>query len=532
MQQEQFLEVIDRDEAERRFRAVLNLQPLEAEEIPLAEALNRVLAGDVAAPVDVPGFDRSNVDGFAVRAEDTFGADEEKPRTLRLGREVLATGMVPTEGVSPGTAIAIATGAVVPRGADAIVMIEYTDVVNGTLLVRRPATPGLNITFAGTDIGKGETILRAGEVLTSRETGVLAALGLSSISVVRRPRIAILSTGNELIPPGAALHPGCVFDSNATILADAVRELGGEPVSLGIVADDSALLERALRQALACDVVLLSGGTSKGAGDLSYQVVGRLGKPGIVAHGVALKPGKPLCLAAIEVEQQRRTPVPIAILPGFPTSAIFTFHEFIAPIIRSLAGRLEAPAEPIPARLPLRVNSERGRTEYLLVNLVSETSDTDEPKPADSHPVTPSPPHPVTASPRHHLANYIAYPMGKGSGSVTTFSRADGFVIIPRQREYLEADEIVSVHLLGSGLRPADLVVIGSHCIGLDYLLGQMHARGVRSKFLAVGRCGRYSSAARRDRHLQPALPQCRAGARARLRSSPGHCLPPRRCPF
>src|SRR5439155_16896230 len=174
---------------------------------------------------------------------------------------------VPTEGVSPGTAIAIATGAVVPRGADAIVMIEYTNVVNGTLLVRRPATPGLNITFAGTDIGKGETILRAGEVLTSRETGVLAALGLSSISVVRRPRIAILSTGNELIPPGAAPRPGCVFDSNATILADAVRELGGEPVPLGIVADDSALLERALRQALACDVVLLSGGTSKGAGD-------------------------------------------------------------------------------------------------------------------------------------------------------------------------------------------------------------------------------------------------------------------------
>src|SRR5207248_3033026 len=123
-----------------------------------------------------------------------------------------------------------------------------------------------------------------------------AALGLSSISVVRRPRIAILSTGNELIPPGAALRPGCVFVSNATILADAVRELGGEPVPLGIVADDSALLERALRQALACDVVLLSGGTSKGAGDLSYQVVGRLGKPGIVAHGVALKPGKPLCL--------------------------------------------------------------------------------------------------------------------------------------------------------------------------------------------------------------------------------------------
>jgi putative molybdopterin biosynthesis protein len=467
MQQDQFLDVIDRDEAERRFRAALDLRPLAAAEVALADALGRVLAADVVAPLDVPGFDRANVDGFAVRAEDTFGASEDDPRTLRLNAEVLATGVEPRRAVEPGTATAIATGAIVPRGADAVVMIEYTDAAAGRLTVRRPAAPGANITFAGTDIGRGETVLRRGELLTSRETGVLAALGLARVAVVRRPRVAVISTGDEIIPAGAAMRPGLVYDSNATILADAVRELGGEPVPLGIVPDDPARLEAILRRALSCDLVLLSGGTSKGAGDLSYRVVGALGEPGIIAHGVALKPGKPLCLAAV---RQGSRMVPVAILPGFPTSAIFTFSEFIAPVIRRLAGRPDDPTAVVPARLPMRVNSERGRTEYLLVGLV--TSD-------------------------DHSLRYAAYPMGKGSGSVTTFSRADGFVIIPRQREYLEAGDVVQVHLLGQGLRPADLVVIGSHCVGLDYLLGRMQDEGVRGKFLAVGSTGGLTAARR-----------------------------------
>jgi putative molybdopterin biosynthesis protein len=467
MQQDQFLDVIDRDEAERRFRAALDLRPLAAEEVALADALGRVLAADVVAPLDVPGFDRANVDGFAVRAEDTFGASEDEPRTLRPNAEVLATGVEPRRAVEPGTATAIATGAIVPRGADAVVMIEYTDAAAGRLTVRRPVAPGANITFAGTDIGRGETVLRRGELLTSRETGVLAALGLARVAVVCRPRVAVISTGDEIVPAGAAMRPGLVYDSNATILADAVRELGGEPVPLGIVPDDQPQLEATLRRALSCDLVLLSGGTSKGAGDLSYRVVGALGEPGILAHGVALKPGKPLCLAA--VRQGSRT-VPVAILPGFPTSAIFTFREFIAPVIRRLAGRPDDPTAVVPARLPMRVNSERGRTEYLLVGLV--TSD-------------------------DHSLRYAAYPMGKGSGSVTTFSRADGFVIIPRQREYLEAGDVVEVHLLGQGLRPADLVVIGSHCVGLDYLLSRLQDEGIRSKFLAVGSTGGLTAARR-----------------------------------
>ncbi|MCI0682857.1 MAG: molybdopterin biosynthesis protein [Gemmataceae bacterium] len=494
MKQDQFLNVIDRDEAERRFRAALDLRPLAAEEVTLDRALGRVLARDVIAPVDVPSFDRSNVDGFAVRAEDTFAAAEDRPQRLRLSGEALVPGVPPRATIQAGVAAAIATGAMLPRGADAVVMVEHTDALGAELLVRRPVAPGANISGAGGDIGRGETVLRRGELVTSRETGVLAALGVTSAAVVRKPRVAILSTGNELIAPGQPMRPGLVYDSNATILADAVRELGGEPVHFGIAPDERELLAELVRQALHEDVVLLSGGTSKGEGDLSYRVVAELGQPGIIVHGVALKPGKPLCLAAVSVQRSEvggqkseeyltsdfrpltsepltsdlRRVVPVVVLPGFPTSAIFTFHEFVAPVIRSLAGRRQDAAATVAARLPLRVNSERGRTEYLLVGLVKKGPDT-----------------------------FFAYPMGKGSGSVTTFSRADGFVVIPRQQEYVAAGTEVRVHLLGQGLQPADLVVIGSHCVGLDYLLGRLHDQGWRTKFLAVGSTGGLEAARR-----------------------------------
>lgn len=455
--QEQFLNVIDRDEAERRFRAALDLRPLEAEPVALEAALGRVLAEDEVAPVDVPGFDRSNVDGFAVRAADTFAASEDRPIRLLLSPIPIAPGIAPAQVVESGSACAIATGGMLPRGADAVVMIEHTDAIDKTLIIQRPVAPGGNVSFAGSDIGRGETILRRGDRLTSRETGVLAALGIVAVSVIRQPRVAIISTGDELMPPGQHLPVGAIYDSNATVLADAVRELGGLPVRFGIVPDDEGKVRAVLREALACDVVLISGGTSKGAGDISYRVLGDFGPPGIVVHGVALKPGKPICLAAIR--QQHRI-VPVAVLPGFPTSAIFTFHEFLAPVIRALAGLADPKRETIAANLALRVNSERGRTEYLLVGLVQND------------------------------AELAAYPMGKGSGSVTAFSKADGFITIPRQQEYVEAGTAVNVQLLGSGLAPADLVVIGSHCVGLDYLLGVLRDRGVRSKFIAVGSSG------------------------------------------
>ena len=242
-------------------------------------------------------------------------------------------------------------------------MVEHSDVEGQTVLVRRAVTPGFGVSFAGTDIAAGETVLRRGELLTSRETGVLAAIGVDRVSVWRKPVVGILSTGDEIIEPGEPMRPGQVYDSNARVLADAVRELGAEPRLLGIVSDDMAQLRERVGAALAdCDVLLLSGGTSKGTGDLSYRVVSELLNPGIVAHGVALKPGKPICLAATGGK-------PVVILPGFPTSAIFTFHEFVAPVIRELGGQPRQTRATVKARLAVKVNSEIGRTEYLLVGL-------------------------------------------------------------------------------------------------------------------------------------------------------------------
>ena len=455
--QEQFLDVIDRQEAEQRFHDAIRMEVLSTETIPIAESLGRVLAEDVQATVDVPSFDRSNYDGFAVRAANTFGAGEEVPMQLRLADEVIATAVVPAVEIESGMAAAIATGGMVPRGADAIVMVEHADVEGSLLIVRKAVTSGFGIAFAGTDISSGETVLRRGEVLTSRETGVLAAIGVSQVSVWRRPTVAVISTGDEIIAPGDPMQSGRVYDSNARILADAVREQGGQPIEFGIVTDDEAALAITLHEALdACDIVLLSGGTSKGAGDISYRVVQQLDEPGIVAHGVALKPGKPICLAA-----QRGKPV--VILPGFPTSAIFTFHEFVAPVIRCMAGRSEEEPGVVPATMAVKVNSEIGRTEYMLVGLVQRDENDSE------------------------KSSLAAYPMGKGSGSVTAFSRADGFVTIGRHQEIIPANADVLVTLLGRETRPADLVVIGSHCVGLDLLLGYMQDAGFRTKFLSVG---------------------------------------------
>jgi putative molybdopterin biosynthesis protein len=401
----------------------------------------------------VPSFDRSNVDGFAVVAEDTFGASEEVPRIVSLEKEEIHTGIVPATTIHPGKAALIATGGMVPRGADAVVMVEYAETQGRELRIARAVTAGSGISFAGTDITAGETVLRRGRQLTSRDTGVLAAIGVAQVNVWRKPIVAILSTGDEIIAPGEPMQPAKVYDSNSQVLADAVRELGGEPRRLGITRDDPAALRERLNHALEfADIVLLSGGTSKGAGDVSYRVVAELNDPGIVAHGVALKPGKPICLAATGGRA-------VVILPGFPTSAIFTFHEFVAPVIRSLAGRGAEESTSVQAKLAVKVNSEIGRTEYLLVGLV-ETSDE---------------------------TGLAAYPMGQGSGSVTTFSRADGFATIGRYEEIVQAGAIIEVQLLGRDLQLADLVVIGSHCIALDYLLGELQRQGVRSKFLAVG---------------------------------------------
>jgi putative molybdopterin biosynthesis protein len=342
VKQRQFLDVIDESVAHKRFDAACAAIQPRSEEVELGDALGRVLAADVTAHVDVPGFDRSNVDGFAVRAGDTFGADELEPVSLVVADVVLSAGQLPPDGfeVASLTAVPIATGAVVPRRADAVVMVEHTETDRDRVLVSRAAVPGGNISFAGSDIGRGEVVMRRGTRMSARETGVLAAVGATRIEVVRRPKVAVISTGDEIVAPGESIALGEVFDSNQRILLDSITELGCEPLGLGIVPDDDvrlkALLETLISGDQMVDAVILSGGTSKGEGDINARVVERLSdrhpdSPGVVVHGVALKPGKPVLLSVV-------AGVPIVVLPGFPTSAIFTFHEFVAPLLRRLSG--------------------------------------------------------------------------------------------------------------------------------------------------------------------------------------------------
>ncbi|ACS40796.1 molybdopterin biosynthesis protein [Methylorubrum extorquens] len=454
--QEQFLTVMSRDDAHAAFRAALPHAALPPETVPLAQALGRVLAGDIASPIDVPPFDRALVDGFALRAADTEGANAARPRRLALNREILACGVAPTGSVATGTATPIATGGMIPRGADAVVMVEQTEFFEDALAidVTGPVRPGQFVGYAGADMASGETVLRKGAVVTAREIGMLAACGLAEIAVVRRPRVAVLSTGDELVAPGGKLRAGAIYDSNGAIVAASVAENGGEPVPLGIVRDDEAALDGALRDALAqSDLVVLSGGTSKGAGDVSHRILSRLGPPGILVHGVALKPGKPLCLAVAEGKA-------VVVLPGFPTSAMFTFHEFVVPLVRALAGLPPREEEAVSARLPQRLTSELGRTEFVMASLAQAAD------------------------------GLVALPLPKGSGSVTAFSQADGFFAVPAARSGVEAGETVSVVRLGAGVRPPDLTIIGSHCIGLDQVVGLLAERGFRARTVWVGSAG------------------------------------------
>ena len=468
MEQDQFLTILSREEALARFQAALFPRPVPGERRLLADALGLALADDIAAPIDVPAFDRSNVDGFAVRSADIAAASEAGPVRLELTGETIHCGTAPAKPVEAGRATVIATGGPIPRGADAVVMVEHTQPAGDGIEVRRSATPGQFVSYAGSDMARGEMLLRAGTVLSSREIGMLAACGIDSVNVARKPRVAVLSTGDELVQPGRPLPPAGVYDTNGAIVSVAIAENGGEPVFYGAIADDETLLESAMHDALAgCDMLILSGGTSKGAGDVSHRIVARLGKPGIVAHGVALKPGKPLCLAVCDGK-------PVVILPGFPTSAMFTFHDMIVPVLRRMAGlppRAEAHAN---ARIPLRIPSELGRAEFVMVSLV-EGAD-----------------------------GLIAYPTGKGSGAITSFAQADGFLRIDALADHLPAGAEAEVTLFAPHLRVPDLVIVGSHCTGLDLVLEPLARAGLAARSLAVGSLGGLAAARRGECDLAP----------------------------
>ncbi|MBI3700830.1 MAG: molybdopterin biosynthesis protein [Afipia sp.] len=466
--QDQFLTVLSREQALARFEAALSPRELPVEECDLKGALGLALAKDIIAAVDVPPFDRSNVDGFAVRSADTSGAGEARPVRLSLNAEIIACGTAPQLPVRAGTATPIATGGPIPRGADAVMMVEHTQPSGDGIDIRRAVSPGQFVSYAGSDIARGETLLRTGTLIGSREIGILAASGVARVAVAKRPRVAIISTGDELVQPGHPLRPAAIYDTNGAIVAAAVSENGGEAFFLGAIPDEEDKLETVMREALAThDMLIVSGGTSKGEGDVSHRIVARLGKPGIVAHGVALKPGKPLCLAVCGGK-------PVVILPGFPTSAMFTFHDMIVLVLRRLAGLPPRNDAHVSARVPVRIASELGRTEFVMVSLVEGDN------------------------------GLIAYPSGKGSGAITSFAQADGFLKIDALSDQMPAGTETNITLFTPHVRVPDLVIVGSHCTGLDIVTAPLAREGLSVRSISVGSLGGLAAAQRGECDLAP----------------------------
>jgi putative molybdopterin biosynthesis protein len=468
-EQDQFLTILSREDALARFEAELFPRSIASKRQSLTDALGQSLTDDVVSPIDVPPFDRSNVDGFAVRSADLASAGEATAVRMVLNDEIIACGTAPMQSVLSGTATSIATGGPVPRGADAITMIEHTQPVGDSAIeIRRAASPGQYVSYAGSDIARGETLLRAGTVIGSREIGMLAACGIAEVSVVRRPRVAVISTGDELVQPGLPLRPAAIYDTNGAIVTSAIRENGGDPVFLGAIPDVEHELESVMRIALdSCDMLVLSGGTSKGTGDVSHRIISRLGKPGIIAHGVALKPGKPLCLAVCNGK-------PVVILPGFPTSAMFTFHDMIVPVLRRMAGLPPRSDAKVTAKVPVRIASEMGRTEFVMVSLV-EGAD-----------------------------GLIAYPSGKGSGAITSFAQADGFLRIDALANQISAGTEFEVTLFTPHVRVPDLVIVGSHCTGLDLVTAPLARASLLVRSISVGSLGGLAAARRGECDLAP----------------------------
>ena len=432
--------------------ASLDLAPA-TETVALSDANGRVLAERVDAALDVPGFDRASMDGYAVRARDTFGADEADPAVLdQIG--TVHAGEEPDVTVESGTCAEISTGAVMPDGADAVVMVERTDEVADGIAIRTSLAPGDHVMLAGADIAAGARALGPGTELTPREIGLLSALGVDEVPVRGKPRVGIVSTGDELVRPGEELHSerGQIYDVNSYTVAAGVAEAGGEPVLYPHAGDDYEEMERLLVQASEeCDLVLSSGSTSASAVDVIYRVIEERGD--LLLHGVAVKPGKPMLIGRLDGQNGESQSAYVG-LPGYPVSALTIFRTFVAPAIREAAGRPEPATATVTGRMAVRERYGEGRLRLMPVGLVE-----------------------------NEAGETLVYPVDKGSGATTSLVEADGVVAVHPDTEYLAEGEAVEVQLFSPEVRPPSVFGVGED----DPLLSRLLDRLDRPRYLPVG---------------------------------------------
>ena len=391
-----------------------DVRALGSEPVPLDQAAGRTLAGDLAAPHDLPGFDRATMDGYAVIGRDTFGAGESSPAYLTLAGEVLM-GQAPGFTLEPGQCAHIGTGGMLPAGADAVVMVEYTRLLEQDMVeVTRSVAPGGHVVGRADDASQGQVLLTAGTVLRIQDVGLLGALGLERPVAVRRPRVGIISTGDEVVPVDQSPGPGQVRDVNTFTLAGQVRQAGGEPVCLGLLPDDEAGLNEAVQRSLTdCDLTLMSGGSSVGTRDLTARVYTSCADSELLVHGVSVAPGKPFIWV-------RAGELQLLGLPGQVTSCVIAFHLFVEPIMERLLGREARAFSRFPrtrAVLTRNLPAAPGRESYVRVRLHQ--------------------------GPDQQWAEPL---LGK-SGLLHTLTRAQGLVRVPLGHEGLDEGTEVTVML-------------------------------------------------------------------------------------
>ena len=410
--------VVTVEEARRVFYGSFNMPVLQSERLSLMDALGRILAADIVSDTPLPEFARSSMDGYAVSARDTYGATESLPALLKVAGEVLM-GEQPDVDVMRGQAVRISTGGMLPPGADAVVMLEDTQALrDGEIEVTRPVSPSENVILAGEDVKPGETLLTQGHKLRPQDIGALAGIGVKSVEVYRRPVVAIINTGNEIVPAEKTPAPGQVRDINSYNLAGLVLQAGGIPERRGIFRDEYAAIREAVEGAIpSADIVALTGGSSVGTGDLTARVISDIGSPGVLVHGVSVRPGKPVIIGIAGGK-------PVFGLPGHPVAVSVSFELFIGPLIKTLSGEVDPlgiagipPVRVVQARMTRNYSSAQGREDHLRVALEKIEGE------------------------------LWARPILGKSGLITTLVRAHGTVVIPLAKTGVAKGEWVAVNL-------------------------------------------------------------------------------------